>query len=48
MAFFLADVVGLGKTVVGTLVAKKFFYSNGFPSHISTILIIVPPALKDN
>lgn len=46
--FFLADVVGLGKTVVGTLVAKKFFYSNGFPAHISTILIIVPPALREN
>lgn len=46
--FFLADVVGLGKTVVGTLIAKKFFYSNGFPCHISTILIIVPPALKQN
>ena len=46
--FFLADVVGLGKTVVGTLIAKKFFYSNGFPSHISTILIIIPPALKEN
>lgn len=46
--FFLADVVGLGKTVVGTLIAKKFFYSNGFPSHISSILIIVPPALKEN
>ena len=46
--FFLADVVGLGKTVVGTLIAKKFFYSNGFPTHISTILVIVPPALKDN
>lgn len=46
--FFLADVVGLGKTVVGTLIAKKFFYSNGFPNHISSILIIVPPALKDN
>jgi superfamily II DNA or RNA helicase len=46
--FFLADVVGLGKTVVGTLIAKKFFYSNDFPSHISNILIIVPPALKDN
>lgn len=46
--FFLADVVGLGKTVVGTLIAKKFFYSNGFPSHISTILIVVPPALKQN
>ena len=26
--FFLADVVGLGKTVVGTLIAKKFFYNN--------------------
>ena len=46
--FFLADVVGLGKTVVGTLIAKKFFYSNDFPTHISNILIIVPPALKDN
>lgn len=46
--FFLSDVVGLGKTVVGTLIAKKFFYSNGFPSHISTILVIVPPALKEN
>ena len=32
--FFLSDVVGLGKTVVGTLIAKKFFYSNDFPSQI--------------
>lgn len=46
--FFLSDVVGLGKTVVGTLIAKKFFYSNDFPSHISNILIVVPPALKEN
>lgn len=46
--FFLSDVVGLGKTVVGTLIAKKFFYSNDFPSHISNTLIIVPPALKKN
>lgn len=46
--FFLADVVGLGKTVVGTLIAKKFFYSNDFPSHISNILVVVPPALKEN
>ncbi len=45
--FFLSDVVGLGKTVIATLIAKKFFYSNDFPSHISNILIIVPPALKD-
>ena len=42
------SVVGLGKTVVGTLIAKKFFYSNDFPSHISNILIVLPPALKDN
>ncbi len=46
--FFLSDVVGLGKTVVGTLIAKKFFYSNDFPSHISNILVVVPPALKPN
>ncbi|HLS11119.1 MAG TPA: helicase-related protein [Flavobacteriaceae bacterium] len=46
--FFLSDVVGLGKTVVGTLIAKKFFYSNDFPSHISNILVIVPPALRPN
>lgn len=46
--FFLSDVVGLGKTVVGTLIAKKFFYTNDFPSHISNTLIVVPPALKDN
>nr|MBC8385406.1 NgoFVII family restriction endonuclease [Candidatus Cloacimonadota bacterium] len=46
--FFLADVVGLGKTVVATLIAKKFFFSNGFPSHRSWILIISPPAIKKN
>ena len=46
--FFLADVVGLGKTVVATLIAKKFFYTNGYPSHNSRTLIVVPPALKDS
>ncbi len=46
--FFLADVVGLGKTVVATLIAKKFFYTNGYPSHNSRTLIVVPPALKEN
>jgi len=45
--FFLADVVGLGKTVVATLIAKKFFYTNGYPAHNSRTLIVVPPALKD-
>ena len=46
--FFLSDVVGLGKTVVSALIAKKFFFSNGFPTHRSHILAIVPPAMKDN
>jgi len=46
--FFLADVVGLGKTVVATLIAKKYFYSNGFPSYRSRTLIITPPAVKQN
>jgi len=46
--FFLADVVGLGKTVIATLIAKKFFFYNGFPEHRSHTLIVVPPALRDN
>lgn len=46
--FFLADVVGLGKTVVAARIAKKYFYLNGFPSYRSRTLIIVPPALKGN
>ena len=45
--FFLSDVVGLGKTIVSALIAKKFFFANGFPMHRSHILIIVPPALKE-
>jgi len=46
--FFLSDVVGLGKTIVATLIAKKFFYTNDFPSHISNTLIVIPPALREN
>ena len=46
--FFLADVVGLGKTVVATRIAKKFYYHNGFPTHRSRILIVTPPALREN
>ncbi|HEX4084165.1 MAG TPA: helicase-related protein [Chthoniobacteraceae bacterium] len=45
--FFLADVVGLGKTVIATLIAKRFFFHNGFPEHRSHTLIVVPPALRD-
>lgn len=43
--FFLSDVVGLGKTVVGAMIARKFFYANGFRTRT---LVICPPALKDN
>jgi superfamily II DNA/RNA helicase len=46
--FFLADVVGLGKTIVATLIAKKYFFKNGFPEHRTRTLIVVPPALKAN
>lgn len=46
--FFLADVVGLGKTIVATLIAKQFYFSNGFPTHRSWILVITPPAIKKN
>lgn len=44
--FFLADVVGLGKTIVAILIARQYFYFNEFPDYISKTLIIVPPALK--
>ena len=46
--FFLSDVVGLGKTVVSALIAKKFFFSNGFPAYRSHTLIIVPPAMQNS
>lgn len=46
--FFLSDVVGLGKTVVAALIAKKFFFANNFPTYRSHVLVIVPPALKDS
>ncbi len=41
--FFLADVVGLGKTVIAIMIAKKFYFSNGYRTKI---LIIHPPALE--
>jgi len=46
--FFLADVVGLGKTIIAALIAKKFFFKNGFPEHRSHTLIVVPPALQES
>ena len=44
--FFLADVVGLGKTVVASMIAKRFLIANG--SLNTKILVIYPPALEKN
>ncbi len=46
--FFLADVVGLGKTLIAVLIARQFFYANGYPDHRSKILLVIPPALRQN
>lgn len=42
---FLADVVGLGKTIIASIIAKKFVFENGYHSKI---LIVYPPALEAN
>lgn len=44
--FFLADVVGLGKTVVAAMIAKRFLIANG--SLNTRILVIYPPAVEKN
>ncbi|MCB0745885.1 MAG: helicase [Ignavibacteriae bacterium] len=44
--FFLSDVVGLGKTVVAAMIAKRFLIANG--SLNTKILIVYPPALEKN
>lgn len=43
--FILADVVGLGKTIVACMVIKKFIYENG--TH-TKVLIVSPPAIMSN
>lgn len=43
--FFLADVVGTGKTVVAAMVAKRFVEENG---RNTKVLVVYPPAVKDN
>jgi SNF2 family DNA or RNA helicase len=45
--FFLSDVVGLGKTMVATLIARQFLFLGG-RAYNPTILLITPPALKQN
>ena len=43
--FVLADVVGLGKTIIATIIAKKFYFANGYHTKI---LVVHPPALGSN
>lgn len=43
--FILADVVGLGKTIVASIIAKKFYFSNGYRTKI---LVIYPPVMEPN
>lgn len=43
--FFLADVVGLGKTIVATMIAKRFIEANG---RYTNVLVVFPPALEKN
>lgn len=43
--FFLADVVGTGKTIVAAMIAKRFVEENG---RNTKILVIYPPAVKEN
>lgn len=44
--FFLADVVGLGKTVIATMITKKFLIENGRDK--TKILVVYPPAVEQN
>lgn len=44
--FFLSDVVGLGKTVVAAMIAKRFIEENGIRD--TKVLVIYPPALANN
>ena len=42
---FLADVVGLGKTMIATMIAKRFIEANG---KNTKILVVFPPTLREN
>ncbi len=43
--FFLADVVGLGKTVVAAMIARRFIAENG---QNTKVLVVYPPAVEQN
>lgn len=44
--FMLADVVGLGKTIVGTLIIKHFLQFPDDDGRERLVLIVTPPAIK--
>lgn len=44
--FFLSDVVGLGKTIIGVLVIKKFIAEADLWNRHPKVLIVTPPAIK--
>ncbi|MCC7301112.1 MAG: DEAD/DEAH box helicase family protein [Bacteroidia bacterium] len=44
--FFLADVVGTGKTVVAAMLAKRFIIANG--TQHTKILVVYPPQVEKN
>ena len=44
--FFLSDVVGLGKTVIAAMIAKRFSIDNGEKN--TKILVVYPPAVEKN
>jgi superfamily II DNA/RNA helicase len=44
--FMLADVVGLGKTVIATMIAKRYLITNGTLN--TKILVVYPPHLERN
>lgn len=41
----LADVVGLGKTIIATMIVKRFMEANGKDTKT---LVVTPPAVRDN
>ena len=43
--FFLADVVGLGKTIVAAMIAQRFIEANG---RYTNVLVVYPPAVETN
>lgn len=46
--FILGDVVGLGKTIVGVLIIKKFLSEASRYGRPSKVLIVIPPSIKHN